>query len=193
MLKLIASEPVSLAEAKRHLRLDDIPEDSFEDSLILDLISAAREYCEKYAGKIFAGKTYEYYLEGFTDEIELSEKPVDTVISIIYTEYDGDGQEQKEIETIVDSSTYILGDDKIKLLEGNSWPVLSSGPDKPVKITYRVGTVPISVRQAMLLLIGHWYRNREATIEMTNKSIYAVQVPFSVKALLDQYRDRWWD
>ena len=77
MLKLIASEPVSLAEAKLHLKLSDIPEDSSEDTLITDLISVAREYCEKYTKRDFMGKTYEYYLDSFpaTDiEIEASEE-----------------------------------------------------------------------------------------------------------------------
>jgi uncharacterized phiE125 gp8 family phage protein len=194
MLKLIASEPVSLAEAKLHLKLSDIPEDSSEDTLITDLISVAREYCEKYTGRDLTGKTYEYYLDSFpaTDiEIEASEEyPVSSVVSIIYTEYDKD---EKEVETTVDSSIYFLEENTIKLLEGNSWPTLSAGPDNPIKITYKVGVVPKSVGHAMLLLIGFWHANREAVLDVKNKSVYAVQVPFSAKALLDQYRDRWWD
>lgn len=195
MLKLIASEPVLLAEAKLHLKLSDIPEDSSEDTLITDLISVAREYCEKYTGRDLTGKAYEYYLESFpVANIEITtteEEPVDSVVSIIYTEYEG--EELREVETTVDSSVYFLEENVIKLLEGNSWPALSAGPDNPIKITYKIGTVPKSVRHAMLLLIGFWHANREAVGEGTTKSVYSVQVPFSVKALLDQYRDRWWD
>ena len=186
MIKMIASEPISLTEAKLHLRLTDIEGDPSEDTLILDLISSAREYCEQYTGRNFPGKTYEYYLDEFPDIIELPEESVNSIMSIIY-------KDEEEKEATVDSSSYILSEDNIALLEGNSWPVFVPYAENPIKITFKTGTVPHPVKQAMLLLIGHWYTNREAIGEVTNKSIYSVQVPFSVKSLLDQYRDRWWD
>lgn len=47
------TEPVSLAEAKLHLRIN--PGDSSEDGLIKDLITASREYCENYTSKALVG------------------------------------------------------------------------------------------------------------------------------------------
>lgn len=46
------TEPVTLAEAKLHLRIN--PGDDSEDGLIKDLITAAREFCENYTGKELA-------------------------------------------------------------------------------------------------------------------------------------------
>ena len=45
-------EPVTLAEAKLHLRIN--PGDNSEDGLIEDLITTAREFCENYTGKELA-------------------------------------------------------------------------------------------------------------------------------------------
>lgn len=48
------TEPVTLAEAKLHLRIN--PGDTSEDGLIKDLITAAREFCENYTGKELVGE-----------------------------------------------------------------------------------------------------------------------------------------
>lgn len=56
-------EPVTLAEAKNYLRVDqDITDD---DALISELIVAAREYAETYCGRSFANKTYRQSLDSF--------------------------------------------------------------------------------------------------------------------------------
>ena len=48
------------------------------------------------------------------------------------------------------------------------------------------GYVPFMVRQAMLLLIGHWYANREA-VTTANTS----EVDMAAQAMLRQYKG-WW-
>ena len=55
-------------------------------------------------------------------------------------------------------------------------------------ITYTAGyeEVPCLVRQAMLLLIGHWYANREATAQST-----PAEIGMAVRAMLNQYKG-WW-
>ena len=54
-----AQEPVSLAEAKTHLRLTD----SAQDSEIAGLITAARSMCESYAGKVLITRTLAIFLD----------------------------------------------------------------------------------------------------------------------------------
>ncbi|WP_096232267.1 head-tail connector protein [Thermoanaerobacterium sp. RBIITD] len=49
-------EPVSLEEAKLHLRVDGTE----EDALISALISTAREFCESFTGRSLALQTFEY-------------------------------------------------------------------------------------------------------------------------------------
>lgn len=50
------------------------------------------------------------------------------------------------------------------------------------------GSIPARVQQAMLLLVGHWYQNREGVSEANLKS-----VPMAVNALLDTLRIDLWD
>ena len=179
-------EPISITEAKLHLRLTSITEDSSEDTLIVDLIEAARGYCENYTGRSYAAQTLEYYIDAFPVEIDLPRKPVKSVTSIIYKDYEG-------TETTLTANTdYIVNVDsgKIALPYGKSWPTFTPYPLNPIKITYLTGDAgvfPSPVKAAMLLLIGHWYANREAGGSVSS------EVVFSVRSLLDQYRDRWWD
>ena len=57
-------------------------------------------------------------------------------------------------------------------------------------ITYEAGTLelPATVQQAILLLVGHWYDNREAVVV---GSVTSVEVGMAVKNLLNQNKD-WW-
>ena len=50
--------------------------------------------------------------------------------------------------------------------------------------THTIGEVPSRVLQAIRLLVGHWYANRESVVTGTT----ATEIPFTVKALLSQRR-----
>lgn len=45
--------------------------------------------------------------------------------------------------------------------------------------------VPADLRQAVLMLVGHWYENREATIVGVN----AEAIPFGVQEIIDAHRE----
>ena len=61
---------------------------------------------------------------------------------------------------------------------------------RPVEVVYEAGftELPKALRQAMLLMIGHWYTNRETVI---TGSTTAVEVPLAARTLMNQYK-RWW-
>jgi len=70
---------------------------------------------------------------------------------------------------------------------GGTWPYINSYSPGSIEIIFKAGewdadTVPVSVKQAMLLLIGHWYTNREA---VTDKAI--TTLPLAVDALLERW------
>ena len=91
-------------------------------------------------------------------------------------------------ETILPVSDYLVDTDREpgRVLPGfgMSWPVFTPFPAAPIRIQFVAGyaVLPEPIRQAMLLLVGHWYENREAT--GTAKD----QTAFSVHALLSPYR-----
>lgn len=178
-----ASEPLTTAEAKAHLRIDD----SADDGYIGNLITAAREYAESYTRRQFIDATYTWKLDSFPhcDEMELPVSPISSVTSITYTDSAGNtGQ-------TLSSSIYDVDTDsetpRITLDPAENWPSTEAGRAHVVTVTFVAGygssasDVPESIRQAMLILIGHWYENREAVVVGSN----ATRVPMAVESLLD--------
>lgn len=188
MIKTVADivkEPVTLEEAKLHLR---VMTGTDEDRTIYALIMAAREYCEQYTGLALGTKTLELVLDAFPagDSIYLSRPPLQSVESVKYTDKDG-------AETTMPTTDYIVDTDSTvgRIIRVNSWPSFAPCAVGAVKIRYTAGytALPQSIKQAMLLLIGHWYNNRESSTDASKLN----QLDFSVRALLSQYRVRWWD
>ena len=185
MLKIItpvAIEPITLAEVRQHLRL---PEDATEDDLLLGLIKTARVYCENYTRRALAEQTLETYLDRFSaaDPIVLLCPPLLSVVEIGYT--DSTGQ-----ETILSASEYVVDiasePDRVMPAYGTTWPVFTPYPATPIRIQFVAGNaaIPEPIRQALLLLVGHWYENREATgtaKDQTAFSVHALLVPYRVE------------
>ena len=82
-----AVEPVTLSEAKAHLRVDATDDDAY----IITLISAAREWCEQYLDRTLVLTQWTMRMEEFPEEeIELPRPPVAssgtaTAVTITYT------------------------------------------------------------------------------------------------------------
>ena len=165
---------------------------STEDDLINALITAAREYCEGVTGRALATQTIEAYLNDFPcqNEIELPKAPLQSVTSIKYKDNAG-------TETTMTANTQYIVDlesdvGRIVLPYGENWPSFTPYTVNPVKIQFVAGyttanPIPKSIKQAMLLLVGHWYENREAI----NVGNITKEIEFAVKALLSMYRVRW--
>jgi uncharacterized phiE125 gp8 family phage protein len=173
-----AVEPVSLAEAKAHLRVDTTD----DDSLIKSLIIAARAYCENYTGRQFITATLKLTLDGFPDALDKNDLAGDggyvikddailmprprliSVTGITYIDMAGATQ-------TLSSSVYKVDTQRepgrLGLAYNQTWPI-ARDEINAVAITFAAGygasanDVPQTVKQAMLLLIGHWYENREA-------------------------------
>lgn len=176
----VMAEPISVAEVRQHLRL---PENDDEDSLLMSLITTARTYCEDFTRRALAEQTLELLLDRFPvfGAIELPSPPLRNVISVRYKDSEG-------AESMVSADVYIADIDndpgQVMPQSGFTWPVFAPYPSSPIRIRFVAGyeILPIALRQAMLLLIGHWYENREATSAATDETA------FSVHALLAPYR-----
>lgn len=177
-------EPISLDEAKDHIRV--IGED--EDLLIQSLITAAREWCEGFQQRAYVAQTRRLTLDRWPRgrTIHLPRPPLQSVTSIVYTDREG---AQYTIET----ESYIVDTDaepgRIVLAYGASWPSVALRPAAGVEITYVAGygdasDVPQKVKQAMLLLVGHWYEHREAVLT----GAMSKEIEFAVHSLLWQDR-----
>lgn len=129
------AEPISLAQAKRQLRVDGTDDDTF----ITALISAARNYVEQYCDTQLVAATYKQVMDGFpnSDEIWLDRPPLLDVTSIQYVDQNGTTQ---TLATTVYSVVTHEKPGKVKLKYNQSWPATRVQPDA-VTITFRAGYV----------------------------------------------------
>ena len=159
-----ASEPVTTAEAKSHLRVDI----SDDDTLIAGLVTAARQYAELYTGQSFIERTYRADLPDFFDDMCLPFGPVTAISSVKYY----DTSSPNALQTWA-ASNYTLQRDRVRRNNGVSFPSVGVQYDN-VQITYTAGwldqsspraaNIPDTVKQAILLMVGDLYENREANI-----------------------------
>jgi uncharacterized phiE125 gp8 family phage protein len=175
-----STEPISLQEAKEHLRVDG----DEENSLINSLIITARDFVEKRTGRALVTQKIELTLDEWpANEIILPMPPVQSIDSIVY-------KDKNNIEHVLDSSGYFsdLDSEPARIVPNESWPSVELYPVGAIKVRYTAGydtaSVPTSLKQAMLLLIGTWYENREAVLVGNT----ANQIPFTVDALIWPYR-----
>lgn len=173
-----ATEPVSLAEAKLHLRVDTTE----EDALISACISAAREECEHRIGRAVSQQTLGLFLDTFPDgAILLPRGPVVSVSSVIYVDADG-------VLVTIPGANY-----SVDLAQVDAWLLPAYGYEWPtpreqanaVQVQYVAGfaTVPPLVKAWMLLRVGDLYAHRESTTVGSGVHI----MPFHDR-LLDAYR-----
>lgn len=181
-----ASEPVSLGEAKNHLRVDI----SDDDDLITALITAAREYVEEASRRALITQTWRLSLPQFPAavEIELPRPPLQSVTSVTYTDSDGSSSTFASSKYSVDTDSE---PGRVRLVYGEDWPSDTLAETNPVQITYVAGygdgssDVPQRWRQAILLTVGHWYENREAVA--TGGGI-PKELPLAVERLINMDR-----
>lgn len=173
-------EPLTLAEAKAQCRVDT----SDDDAYITALITCAREYAEDYCDMTFVPTQYVMRLDAFPATIEVPRPPMAaagtaTGVTITYTLGDTGAT------ATMDPATYRVDRDAIpgtiRPPYGGSWPAYR--PDfGSISVTWWAGTGSPAqkVKNAMLMLVDHWYGKRSAA-----ESGSFADVPYGVKALLD--------
>lgn len=179
-----AVEPVTLIEAKAHLRVATTDDDTY----ITTLISVARKHVETITNRALINQTWDYFLDDFPvkDRIVIPLSKLSSVTSVKYTDSDN-------VQTVFASSSYIVDaytdPGQIVLAYGASWPSYTPRPINAVEIRLVAGygaaasAVPEPIKQAMLLLIAHWFENREMLSDVNMK-----EIPETVNALLWPYR-----
>lgn len=173
-----ASEPISLAEAKLHSRV----EISTDDTLITDLIIAARELLETRLNRQIMPVTWDLYLEDFPrgkrfwpydpvtlryqDQIITVPKPTLNSVSYIHY-YDSNGTLQTldpSLYTVDTASCFgrIAQAPPSVATPDTTWPDTQSGLINSVIIRFIAGylILPRCIKQACKLLVDNWYQNR---------------------------------
>lgn len=154
------AEPLSVAEALVHLRLDDDESIDYVDGLI----TAARVHAEDRTERTIMPSTWVLKLDAFPvcygGLIELLRPPVTEVTSVTYIDAAGTTQ-------TLDPSTYVVdtASEPARLVPVAAWPSAASRPGA-VTVTYKAGyanaaAVPMPLKQWMLLAVGDLYELRQ--------------------------------
>lgn len=185
-----ALEPVTLTEAKAHLRVDTDADDTY----IATLITAAREWVEQYLDRTLIHTQWVMCLDKFPpdslQDIELPRPPMvasgtATAVTLTYTAENGTTAAYSSSSFRVDRAST---PGAVKTLYGQTWqPHLHD--DNSITVTWWAGygasgsSVPAAIRHAMLMLIGTWYERRASA-----DNLGGAEVPFGVRSLLDSQK-----
>lgn len=182
-----AANPITLDEVKAQLRVTS----SDEDTHINSLIAAAVSYVDGTGvlGRAMITQDWAQWVSASPGPVRLLIGPVQELVSVQY--YDTDNAIQTA--TLSDFELRLAGDfSTILPKSGKSWPASYSRSDA-IKITYRAGfgdtgtDVPAGVRLALIMLVAHWYENREAA---TDAPIHSL--PMAFDALINGERVSWY-
>jgi uncharacterized phiE125 gp8 family phage protein len=179
-----ATEPVTVAEAKAHLRIDH---DS-EDVLIGSLVLTSRLHIEAALGMALLSQTWKLALDRFPADgiIALPLSPVASVASVRVLSADNSALTLDASAYEVDAASRPA---RVVRGAGAYWPPPGKRANG-VEVVFTAGfgtaaaDVPAPIRQALLLLVAHWYEHRDP-IEIGASE---TRVPATVSALLEPYK-----
>lgn len=179
-----AIEPISLTEAKNFMRIDETD----GDVLINSLITAARIYIETTMGLIMTTESWSYYIDKWPNNsvIYLPLSPIQSVDEIrIHT-----SSASYEILPVEDYETDTHSNHpRIKILNRMIGSAMGHSMNQ-IEMQFTSGfgdtmnEVPADLKQAMLLLVSHWFEQREP---IGYGGTFA-KVPTSIEALLASYK-----
>lgn len=194
-----ATEPLTVAEAKAHLRL----EHDGDDDLVSRILTAAREDAEAFLNQTLVSTTYDVYWDNFPgqgddarsgpgyDEADryALEVPRSPLVSVTHVKYYNAGGTLTTLTVNTDYTVDAVSNPgRIVPAYGTSWPVARVIPNA---VTARVvcgygaaAAVPSAIKSAILLIVGALYENREEFITGT----IATRIPTSAESLLWKYR-----
>lgn len=187
--------PIALAAVKKALRVDH----AFEDDVIERKFRAAVELVEEKTNRILRPSTFELRLCGWPIEgdARLNVHPIRDVVGVTYVPAAGGNP----LDVPADDFDWRRLEDcgELYFFSSWSWPSLSSDSREPIVVTIEAGydtpeagepegdadeyVLPSRVEELLLLLTGHWFKNREATT-----SGELADVPYSAGLLLKELR-----
>ena len=197
-----AQEPVLLADAKQHLRVDTTADDLY----IEGLITACRFHLEQQYDIALITQTLQLNLDYFpywwlwrgsstntyswwADQAWYTQillrGPVQSIGSVKYTDPSGNPQ-------TLSSSVYSLDQysrpGRLCPARNQMWPATAQATVNAVQVQFTTGfgpadtDVPGDIKAALKMLLGHFYENREEVV--TDARVAAIQMPIGVDRIM---------
>lgn len=179
-----ATNPVTLVEAKAHLREDS----SDNDTLIGALIDAATAHLDGWSGilgRCMVTQTWRQDYDSFWScGLPLPFPDVQSV-TVAYTD------ENEATQTLAAANYHLLnehGGSRLIISDTGTWPSTFTMPTA-ARVTMVCGygaaaSVPAALKAAILLHVGHLYSNREAAAV----GVSVAELPFAYDAWTAPYR-----
>lgn len=155
-----AVEPVTVTEAKAHMRIDT----DAEDILIGSLVLTSRLHIETALSLALITQSWKFTLDRWpkSREIELPLAPLRSVGSVHVIDASGNATTVSDQSYLVD-----LASRPPRLIWNNSVPPLPGRAAKGIEIDLTAGfgdsaaSVPAPLKHAILMLTAHWYEHRD--------------------------------
>lgn len=185
-----AIKPVTLTEAKAWLDIGYTD----KDTVITGLIGAATAHLDGWTGilgRCLCEQTWRQDFDDFRSCLRLPLFPVISITSVKYTD-------TNDAEQTIASENYTLKNDDlgtyVEFTSSYSFPSLNT-ESAAVRVTYLAGyadiagtpktsSVPDDIKNAIALLVRHWFDNPGAVVV----GVTAQQLPQGVDALLAKHR-----
>lgn len=174
------SEPLSLAEAKGFLRI----EHDDDDTVIETMIIAARTHIETLTRCAMIAQTWRFIRDSWPDEgrIALRRGPLLSIEDVRIFNSEG-------IASSLDSESFVI-DRAANVVASPVWTLPVPGRviagieiDAVLGFGGAADAVPEDLRQAMRLLVAHWYEHRGL-----EHGTSGARLPVQVNALISPYR-----
>ena len=185
--------PFTLEEIKNHLRIP--VGETGEDDFLKGLRSASVERAETITGRKLMSQKWKVYFDDWPDGdyIDLPYAPLISVASTGITYTDSTSNTTTLGSTAWATDT-VSEPGRVVLENSEDWPTDTLHQNNPIEIEFTCGysassNIPQSIKHACLLMIGHWYENREDTIIGAGQVVH--EIPAGSKALLESYRTKW--
>lgn len=172
-----AAEPVTLSEAKAHLKVDT----TADDALITSLVTAARARAEWHTGRAFVTQSWTLWLDGWPQNglIEIPLPPLQSVTQVKLYALDG-------TPSVLDPSAYQLdaASAPARLLR-KSEPAANLRAVNAVEIAFTAGygaasAVPQPVKQAILQIVADLYTNRGDEADIVSSAAQTLLAPYRI-------------
>lgn len=145
-------EPVTVDQVRMHCKI----EEDEEDSLIAQKIHSAREWVERYTGRVVAQRTLVHYARAWGNFLTIHARPLVSIDSIAYNGIGGD--------LTISDAAYAIGPTPTRIYPPDrGWPTLRNGGAVTVVYTagYGSGEAPEAMIEAILVLVAGMLGKRE--------------------------------
>lgn len=181
-------EPISVEEARQQVRINT----GDEDDLLMAFIGAARHQAEAITGRQLIEATWELQLDDIcVDVLSLPRPPLRAVSSVKYLDMAAVTQTWASALYQVHAPTGPFADrGRLAPVPSAVWPLTGPGRLNAFQIRFTAGygtaaeDVPEAIRQAMRLMIGTWFENRESAVLGTSVDT----LPLGALALLTPFK-----